>query len=171
MIEDVTSNAKNISNIGFQPPCTADFTSHRLLLSQGFTSYPNGFGTEKLEVSDTGFIIIGDERIDIRNLHDIQTLAQVNALAFMLRYIEKNTDTGNVLERLALTLRGLDSKMLGQKIDVSECIKNLYEKIEVDGLDIVDTGFFTTMDRFLDLPRPYELRAAINHMRHVTWEI
>ena len=34
----------------------------------------------------------------------------------------------------------------------------------------VDTGFFTTMDRFMDMPRRFEVLAAINRMRHVMWQ-
>jgi hypothetical protein len=39
----------------------------------------------------------------------------------------------------------------------------------MDGLHVIDTGFFTGMSRFLDLPRKMELRAAINRMRGLTW--
>jgi hypothetical protein len=40
-----------------------------------------------------GFILIGDERIDIRMLHNIITPAQLNSIGFILRRIETtNTD-------------------------------------------------------------------------------
>lgn len=35
-----------------------------------------------------GFIIIGDEMIDVRGLHDIITKRQLDAIGFMLRYLE-----------------------------------------------------------------------------------
>ena len=147
----------------------ADWTTNRVLLSSNFSSYPEGSGTEKLEVSDTGFIIIGDERIDIRTLHDIATPAQVDAIGFMLRFLMRGTDSGSELEALAFAMRGISRKTAGQPIDVAKCIEELYKQIKQDGLDLVDTGFFTAMGRFLDLPREFELYAAINRMRRVTW--
>lgn len=169
IIQDATSRAKSISPMPPEPPNTANWTTRRILLSSCFTSYPEGTGTERLEVSDTGFVIIGDERIDIRALHDIATSAQVDALAFMLRFLERSVDDGNELELMALAMRGLNRDKVGREIEIDVCIRKLYEQIEKEGLDIVDTGFFTTMSRFLDLPREFDLRAAINRMRRVTW--
>ena len=123
-----------------------------------------------MSISDTGFIVIGDERIDIRNLHDIATPAQVNAIAFMLRYLGKATDSVNELEALALSMRGLEGKKAaGNKIEITTLVENLFTQIEKEGLNLVDTGFFSTMERFMDLPRPFELMAAIHRMRLVEW--
>ena len=71
---------------------------------------------------------------------------------------------------LALNMRGLKSKSDGQEIDITAKIRELYDQIERNGLDIIDTGIFTEMCRFLELPREYELRAAINRMRHITFK-
>lgn len=172
IIRDVTSRAKCLAHVMPLPPNTADWTTHRVLRNGRFTSYPEGSSTEKLEVSDTGFIIIGDERIDIRALHNIATEAQTDALAFMLRFMEcgtVGTDAANEIEALALAMRGLTRKTIEYTIDVAAQVEDLYMQIERDGFNIIDTGFFTTMNRFLDLPRKFELRAAINRMRHVTW--
>lgn len=125
----------------------ADWKQHRLLYSDGFTSYPQGSGSEKLQVSDMGFILIGDEKIDVRGLHDIVSSAQLDTLGFMLRYLEiKNTD-GQVA--------------LGKMVD------ELYERIEREGLDFLYSSYFTTCRRFLDLPRKQELLALINRMRGI----
>lgn len=169
VIQDATSHAKSISPAPSAPPDSADWATRRLLLSGGFTSYPQGSGTEKLEVSDTGFIIIGDERIDVRALHDLATAAQVNALAFMLRFLARNTDEGGELEALALAMRGLSRQTSDVEIDADACVQKLYKQIEEESINLVDTGFFTAMNRFLDLPRAMDLRAAINRMRRVTW--
>lgn len=169
VIYDATLRAKRISPEISKPPSSADWTTRRALTSSRFTSYPEGSGSERLEVSDTGFIVIGDERIDVRALHDIATAAQVDALAFMLRFLERGADDGNELESLALAMRGLARKTTSREIDVAECVGKLYAQIEQEGINIVDSGFFTTMNRFLDLPREFELRAAINRMRRVTW--
>jgi len=169
VIHDATLRAKRISPEISKPPSSADWTTRRALTSSRFTSHPEGSGSERLEVSDTGFIVIGDERIDVRALHDIATAAQVDALAFMLRFLARGADDGNELETLALAMRGLTRKMTSREIDVAECVGKLYAQIEQEGINIVDSGFFTTMNRFLDLPREFELRAAINRMRRVTW--
>jgi hypothetical protein len=76
-----------------------------------FTSYPRGCGTEKLEVTDTGFIRIGDECIDVRPLHNISTSAQVDALAFMLRYLTCQSGEKDELEILAAAMRGLENNL------------------------------------------------------------
>lgn len=157
------------------PPPAADWVTRRVLQSDRFTSYPEGATSEKLEVSDTGFVVIGDERIDVRALHGIATAAQTNTLAFMLRFLVRETPLSeakhnvNELEMIALAIRGIERKRKGYDIDVAELVRNLYAKIEENGINVVDTGFFTTMNRFLDLPREFELRAAINRMRHVNW--
>jgi hypothetical protein len=169
IIHDVTAHAKHLApSISTLPPA-ADWKTNRVLWSDDFTSYPDGSGTEKLEVSDTGFIIIGDERIDVRALHDVATVAQIDALAFMLRFLQRGADGQNELEMLALAMRGLKRKVDGHEINISAKVHELYEQIRQEGLDIVDTGFFSTMSRFIDLPREIELQAAINRMRRVTW--
>jgi len=143
----------------------------RHFIDSSLSSYPVGSGREKLAVSDTGFIMLGDERIDIRNLHDITTPAQVNALAFMLRHLTKAHENISDIEALALSMRGLDRKAkTGSKIKIARWVDELFTQIEKDGLNLVDTGFFATMERFMDLPRPFEVVAAINRMRLVEWK-
>ena len=74
LIHDVTDKSKNICssyNVTSVFPSSANWEQYRTLYSDRFSSYPEGSGTEKLEVSDMGFVIIGDEKIDVRGLHDI----------------------------------------------------------------------------------------------------
>lgn len=169
VIGDVTGQAKSIAPLPSTPPNKAEWATRRVMQSGKFTSYPECSGTEKLDVSDTGFIVIGDERIDIRTLHDIATSAQVDALAFMLRYLARSADKGDELERMAFAMRGITRKAQDHEIDVKACVHELYAEIEQQGINIVDTGFFTSMGRFLDLPREFELMAAISRMRRVEW--
>lgn len=171
VVRDVTAQAKRLALKTYLPPEPANWSVCRALNSNSFSSYPKGSGTERLEVSDTGFIIIGDERIDIRALHNTATAAQINALTFMLCFLARGSDKGDELEALALAMRGLSRKTIGSKIDIAGKIRELYEKIEKEGLDVIDTGFFVSMNRFMDLPREFELRAAINRMRNVTWQV
>ena len=170
VMSEVTDRAKSLvpdANIQLQH---SDWENNRAL-SKIFTTYPEGATRELLSVSDTGFIIIGDERIDIRNLHDIVTEPQVNALAFMLRYLAQGEEGADNLEAMALAMRGLSprGKPAEQKVDIVSKVKALYAQIEVDGLNLVDTGFFTAMHRFMDLPRQFEVLAAINRMRRTAW--
>ena len=131
-------------------PETADWNQARVLYREGFTSYPEGSGSERLEVSDMGFIIIGDEKIDVRGLHDIITPRQLDALGFMLRHIELSSNE--------------------RKIDIDAKIDALYEKAEKEGIDVLYSSYFTTCERFLDLPRKCELKAVISRMRRINYQ-
>jgi hypothetical protein len=171
IMSDATTYAKTLVPTQSQHPSPACWENARII-TEGFSSYPKGGSRECLSISDTGFITMGDERIDIRNLHDITTQAQINALAFMLRHLAKGTEGIDELEALALSMRGLTSKRKSnQKItDASAKVHELYKAIETNGLDLVGTGFFTTMHRNMDMPRHFELLAAISRMRHVVWQ-
>lgn len=150
LIHDVTERSKDICrscNVTAALPAPADWQQSRTLYSDRFTSYPEGSGTEKLEVSDMGFIIIGDERIDVRGFHDIVSPRQLDTLGFMLRYLElTNAD---------------------RKIDIDKKINDMYKRIDEEGIDFLYSTFFTTCKRFLDLPRKQELKALINRMRRI----
>jgi len=170
VIHDATARAKAIASDPAGQPTPADWAVRRDMRSGKFTSYPTGAGRERLEVSDTGFIIVGDERVDVRALHDIATPAQVDTLAFMLRWLMRGAeDSMTELEELAFAMRGLDRKRADNAIDIEGKIRALYAQIVNDGMDVVDTGFFTGMNRFLEMPRACELRAAIYRMRRVEW--
>ena len=118
MIHDVTEKSKHICHsygVGTELPPIADWEQSRILYADSFTSYPKGSGTEKLAVSDMGFVIIGDEKIDVRGLHDIVCTRQLDTLGFMLRLLEiTNND---------------------RKIDIEKKINELYERIEEEGID------------------------------------
>lgn len=73
----------------------ADWSQNRVLSRESFTPYPEGSGREYLFVSEMGFLMIGDERIDVRGLHDIVSMRQLDTLGFMLRYLE-NLTGGNL---------------------------------------------------------------------------
>ncbi len=149
-IYDITKKSKQICaehRLFPNLPYPAAWEQHRIMFSDHFSSFPEGCGSEKLEVSDMGFIIIGDEFIDTRGLHDIATNNQLDALGYMLRYLAiHNTD---------------------HKIDIETRIDDLYDLIEKEGLDLVFSGYFTSTDRFLDLPRKQELKAVVNRMRKI----
>lgn len=150
VIRDVTERSKQIcqayGTFSDFPPA-AVWSQNRIFLAEGFTSYPENSGSERLVVSDMGFIFIGDEKIDLRSLRDIITERQLNALGFMLRYLEiSNRDS---------------------EIRIAERIDELYLMIEREGLDAVYSGYFTDMGRFMDLPRKCDLMAVVNRMRGI----
>ncbi len=153
LIHDVTDRSKAVcrenSVMADLPPNTA-WTQNRTLYAAGFTSYPEGMRTERLEVSDMGFILFGDEAVDIRGLHDIISPRQLDAIGYMLRL---------------LAIRNAD-----QRLDLRARIDELYSEIEEKGLDLIYSTFFTTTKRFLDLPRKCELKAVINRMRRITYK-
>lgn len=149
-IRDVTEKSKRICparQATAGSPAPADWGQCRVLYSDRFSSYPEGCGTEKLEVSDMGFIFIGDEKIDVRGLHDIVSPRQLDTLGFMLRYLEvSNSD---------------------RRIDPEQKLNDLYARIDREGIDFLYSSFFVTCERFLDLPRRQELMALINRMRNI----
>ncbi len=150
LIRDVTDKSRDICRsfgIRAELPDPADWSQSRTLYSDRFSSYPEGSGTEKLEVSDLGFIIIGDERIDVRGLHNVVSPAQLDALGFMLRHLEVSSSD--------------------RRIDLEKRIDEMYAKFEEEGLDCVYSSFFTTCRRFLDLPRRQEFVFLINRMRNI----
>ena len=153
LIRDATERSKNICNshnVSAVLPPSANWRQSRTLYSDRFSPYPESSGTERLAVSDMGFIIIGNEKIDVRGLHDIVSPRQLDALGFMLRYLEvTNSD---------------------RRIDIEKKTDELYARIEEEDIDFLYSPFFTTTERFLDLPRKAELTALINRMRNINMQ-
>ena len=152
LMYNVTGQAKRMSErcSGREERKPASWTQRRVLLSEGFTSYPERYSQEKLAAPDVGFILIGDERIDTNMIHDISCQEQRTALAFMLRLLENRQNDATV--------------------NLDEQLFRLYREIEEEGLDFVYSGFFPECERFLALPRPCDLRTVINRMRMVKYE-
>lgn len=154
LIYNVTDKSKEICashGVTSALPSFANWTQCRILYSDRFSSYPEGSGTEKLEISDMGFIIIGDEKIDVRGLHDIVSSRQLDTLGFMLRYLEVSNND--------------------RKVDIERKINDLYARIDEEGIDFLYSSFFTTCERFLNLPRKQELMALVNRMRKINMVI
>jgi len=135
----------------FHVPSNQNWYCERRLITEKFTSYPRESeevysGTERLEISDMGFIIIGDEKIDIRSLHNFISFAQITAVGYMLRYLE-------------ISCKEAVS-------DMQKMIDDLYIEIENKGIDFIYSNFFNC-ERWLDIPRKCELAAVINRMRQI----
>ena len=66
-------------------------------------------------------------------------------------------------------LRYLEVSNNERIIDLERQIDGLYQAVEKEGLDFIYSSFFTTCERFLDLPRKCELMAAICRMRKIQY--
>lgn len=169
-IYNATQKAKEHALKKNDIPNTADWKPVRIMTNSGFTTYPQGSGSERLSVSSIGYLMLGDEIIDVRSLHDITSLSMVRAVAYMLRWImKKSRNQDDEIETLALSIRGLSAKNALKPIHASEIIDSLYEHIETETLQIIDTDFFCESYRFFELPRKFELFSVINRMRGVKW--
>ncbi|MCH5274113.1 MAG: hypothetical protein J1E35_10595 [Lachnospiraceae bacterium] len=140
----------------------ADWKQERVLSTAGFSSFVPELGMERLTVTDMGVIYLGEEALDIRMLTGLITQAQKNAVGFLMRYMEVLQNGVDILGRV-------ETAQSGRKLDLRAVLDELYVKIEEEGLDCVFSNYFTTCERFLDLPRKEEVLAAICRMRHVTF--
>ena len=149
---DVTKEARDLSQeygIVHEQPESADWTANRLVLKEHFSSYPQNSGSERMEVSEMGYLIIGDEMIDLRGLQQLMTDGQRQAVGFLLRYL-----------------------MIREKEEVfslSERLETLMFQIEKEGLDAVYSSYFTSCGRFFDLPRMQDIIAVVYRMRQLTY--
>lgn len=165
---------------GLQP---ADFTNPDEIDANLLSTRPEGSASEVLKVSDLGFVILGEERVDIRMLHNIVTLPQLNAIAFLLR---KLIGQVNPMERYQKFYKGVQSNggdsfnsiVQSEKIKARiepkwVCrraeVERLLEEIEREGLESAYSPFFTECSRWMDLPRKYELLAVLSRMRITTF--
>lgn len=159
----------------------ADFTNPDRVDANYLNTRPLGASTEVMQVWDLGFLILGDERVDIRMLHDIASVPQLNAIAFLLR---KLMGALNPLERFqkymipgaearAAAPEGTDRA--GEEVQRAEpaprwvCLEEevdrLLEEIGEQGLESAFSPFFAECGRWMDLPRKYELLAVLARMR------
>ena len=153
-ISDVTASAGEIwraSDSEITPPPAADWHQTRQCTADGFTSYPEGSHTERLEVSDIGALIIGDEKIDIRGLYNIVSNAQMNSIALILRYAMISRKPGSA------------------SFSIDNEILRVYDLIRREGIHEIFSAFFTTIEMPMDLPRIAEIKAVISRMRRLVW--
>ena len=142
----------------------ANYTNNDEVNANELTTYPDESSTEVLKVSDLGFIIIGEDQIDIRMIHDIVSIPQLNAIAFLLR---KLINRVNPMKRYQIfSFEKLEEQETEPKwIRLQEEVNRLYEDLTIEGLESVYSTFFTECGRWMDLPRKYELLAVLSRMR------
>ncbi len=133
-------------------PAAELWKQERILLADGFSSYPARYGTERLEVDELGIIRIGKEVVDVRDIGGLKTPEQQNGAAFLLRtlMVRRKNDT--------------------VRLELDEELARLYHQIATEGVECVYSNFFTTCGRFIDLPRLCDVKAIVYRMRHVNWQ-
>ena len=157
VLKNVTNRARELAGRAEIVEDCASFTQLPRLVDEKFTSYPEIFGGEKLEFSETGFILVGREQIDVRVLAGLATFAQANMVGFLLRAMMNLCD--DRFEKIKSAPKRLDA-----------LIDSVYELVENEGLDAVYSGIFENCPRFFDLPRKIEIRMAVARMRFVQIE-
>ncbi len=152
---------------GRRAPEAADFSLRDEIDANGLSTRPEGSATEVLKVSDLGFLILGEEQIDIRMLHDIASIPQLNAIAFLVR---KLINQVNPLERFQKFTMG--EQYPGQPQDTAPkwiCrqreVERVLAEIEEAGLESAYSPFFSECSRWMDMPRKYEMLAVLSRMR------
>ncbi len=99
----------------------ADFTNPDRVDANYLNTRPRGSSTEVLQVWDLGFLILGDERVDVRMLHDITGAAQLNAIAFLLRKLMGALNPLERFQKFMLPQTGAGSGiMAAEKNGISE---------------------------------------------------
>ena len=89
----------------------ADWTNVEELDANYLTTYPDESSTEVLKVSDLGFLILGEEQVDIRMIHDIATIPQLNAIAFLLRKLINRVNPIDRFQKFSL------EKLVGEQTE------------------------------------------------------
>lgn len=142
----------------------ADWSNSEQIDANYLTTYPDGSSTEVLKVSDLGFLVLGDEQVDIRMIHDIVSIPQLNAIVFLLRRLINRV---NKVERFQkFSLEKLEREEIEPKwVHVEKEVIELLEDVMKDGLESTYSPFFTECGRWMDLPRKYEVLAVLSRMR------
>ena len=149
-----------------------DFRNPDTVDANYLSTRPEGSATEILKVSDLGFLILGEEQIDIRMLHDIASIPQLNAIAFLLRRLMGQL---NPLERFQKFTAGPQPEenqkdpeeggMEPRWVCREQEVERLLEEIGREGLENAYSPFFTECIRWMDMPRKYEMLAVLSRMR------
>ncbi len=173
LICQVTAAAKSLQTryaipmgVSGPKPEPADFNNRDEVDANYLSTRPEGSATEVLKVSELGFLILGEEQIDIRMLHDIASLPQLNAIAFLVRRLIGQLNPLDRYQKFALE-GGTESGEIPPKwINRKEEVQRLLAEIEGEGLESAYSPFFTECGRWMDLPRKYEILAVLSRMKY-----
>lgn len=144
---------------------TADFSNRDEIDANSLSTRPEGSATEVLRVSDLGFLILGSEQIDIRMLHDIASLPQLNAIAFLVRRLIGQLNPLDRFQKFTLERETEAENIPPKWICREKEVERLLKEAERDGLESAYSPFFTECSRWMDLPRKYEILAVMSRMK------
>lgn len=125
----------------------ADWNCSKKIFTTNFSPYLRGSISEHLEISDKGFLEIGEECVDIRSIHNITNFSQLTAIGLLIRKIENETKD--------------------RQLNLKEVVENYIEKLEKNELDDIYSTYFTNCQRWLELPRKFEVLAVLHRMRYM----
>ncbi len=147
-IRDVTEQAKTLA----KPLITSQITpqaitpSHQRYLDVTSLNPKSDFNKEKLQAIKTRILRYGRSEIDVSNISQLVDETQLNAIAYLLRYVFLHAETFNT-----------------DKNDINLVFKLLLDKVKRDGMDCLTPYVVGT----LAMPRLYEVVATINRMRQL----
>ena len=75
------------------------------------------------------------------------------------------------LVAIAYIIRKLMISKEDRTISIHEKVEELLHSLEITELDSIYTGFFPKCDRWLTLPRKYEILAVIHRMRKIKFHL
>lgn len=171
-IEQVTKAAKDLqAQCAFQrhegvnpPPEAADFSNMDRIDANRLSTRPENSSTEVLRVSDLGFLILGENRVDIRMLHNIVSIPQLNAIAFLVRRLFNQVNPLERFQKFSSAATG-EETVEPKWICLKDEVERLLTEIGTEGLEVSYSPFFTECGRWMDLPRKYEILAVLSRLR------
>ncbi len=149
----------------------ADFGFRDEIDAARLSTRPEGSASEVLKVSDLGFLILGEEQIDIRMLHDIVTIPQLNAIAFLVRKLINQVNPLERFQKFSLegkpgeVAEGRHGAVPSRWICREREVERLLAEIGEAGLESAYSPYFTECSRWMDMPRKYEILAVLSRMR------
>lgn len=171
-IEQVTKAAKDLqARWGLQtqenrkePLEAADFSNRGRMDANCLSVRPENSSTEVLKVSDLGFLILGQNQVDIRMLHNIVSVPQLTAIAFLLRKLFHQVNPLERFQKFSAETPGSE-KLDAKWICLRDEVERLLTEIEAEGLETSYSPFFAECGRWMDLPRKYEILAVLSRLR------
>lgn len=147
-------------------PEAADFSNPDRVDANCLSVRPENSSTEVLKVSELGFLILGQEQVDIRMLHNIVSIPQLNAVAFLVRKLFNQVNPLERFQKFSSAASG-EEKSEPKWICRKDEVERLLEEIGTEGLESAYSPFFTECGRWMDLPRKYEILAVLSRLRMI----
>lgn len=120
--------------------------SHQRYLDVTSLNPKSDFNKEKLQAIKTRILRYGRSEIEVSNISQLVDETQLNAIAYLLRYVFLHSEAFNT-----------------DKNDINLVFKLLLDKVKNDGMDCLTPYVVGT----LAMPRLYEVVATVNRMRQL----